>query len=94
MYSVCTLVYGTVMAVGIILIQCDAIVYSTFLVSKFGNFTYKTGHFFTAYNVRSVYQAKKALLIVYTPSTALHAAHYVWCRVMGKALGVGYPLCG
>ena len=46
MYSKCTLVYGTGMAVGIVLVQCVAIVYSTFLVSKFGNFAYKTIAFF------------------------------------------------
>jgi hypothetical protein len=75
MYSVCTVVYGTGMVAGIVLVQCGTVDYSTFLVSKLGNFTYRIGHFFTAYNVCSVYQAKKALSIVYTPSTALHEAH-------------------
>ena len=46
MYSKCTLVYGTGMAVGIVLVQCVAIVYSTFLVSKLGNFAYKIIAFF------------------------------------------------
>ena len=92
MYSVGTVVHNTDMAVGIVLVQCGAIVYSTLCVKMTQSFSYKTGHYFTAYNVSSVYQARKALSVVYTPSTALHEAHYVWCRVMGKTLWVGYPI--
>ena len=76
MYSVGMVLHGTGMVAGIVLVQCDAIVYSTFLVSKLGNLAYKTGHYFTAHNVYSVYQIRKALAVVYTPSTALEQAHY------------------
>ena len=53
-----------------------AIVYSTFLVSKLGNFAYKDRHYFTAHNAYSVYQAKKALAIVYGRLSTLEQAHY------------------
>lgn len=94
MYIVGKVLHGTGMVAGIVLVQCAGIEYSTFLVSKLGNFTYRTGHYFTAHNVHSVYQIEKALAVVYVRLSTLEQAHYVWCTDAVEPLGVGYPLCG
>ena len=74
-----------------VLALCAGLDCSTLCVKMTQSFSYRIRHYFTAHNVRSVYQVEKALSVVYTPSTALHKAHYVWCTGAVEPLGVGYP---
>ena len=70
---------------------CAGVVCSTSLVSKFGNFAYKNPVFFTAHNVHSVHQTRKALAVVQARQSTLEQVPHMYGIDAVKPLGIGYP---